>query len=115
MESDNNLSISKILGNNIKKIRTLEGISQEKLAEKIGKSSHFVSLLERGACGLSVATVIDICKALNTDTNTIFAGIINTSSIYTDSFLSNAVEHFNNADRELISYIVNYILNSKKK
>ena len=72
MESSSNSNIAKILGNNIKQVRTLEGISQEKLAERIGKSAHFISVLERGESGLSIATVIDICKALNTDTNTIF-------------------------------------------
>ena len=50
----------------------MEGISQEQLAEKIGKSAHFISLIERGESGLSVATLIDICNALNTDTNSIF-------------------------------------------
>ena len=44
---DTNSNISKILGKNINQIRTLEGLSQEKLAEKIGKSAHFISLLER--------------------------------------------------------------------
>lgn len=71
--ADNNSNIAKIIGKNIKQVRSLEHISQEKLAEKIGKSAHFISLLERGESGLSVPTVIDICKALNTDTNTIFA------------------------------------------
>ena len=76
MKSSNKSDIVKILGNNIKQVRTLEGISQEKLAEKIGKSAHFISLLERGESGLSVTTVIGICKALNTDANTIFARYI---------------------------------------
>lgn len=114
MESSNNSSISKIIGNNIKQLRMLKGISQEKLAENIGKSAHFISVLERGESGLSISTVIDICKALNTDTNTIFAGTIDTSNIYTDNFVHNAIDKFNDTDRELISYIVNYILNSKK-
>ena len=73
---NNNPSITKILGRNIKQVRSLEGISQEKLAEKIGKSAHFISLLERGESGLSVPTVIDICNALNIDTNTIFSRYI---------------------------------------
>ena len=70
---DNNSNIAKIIGRNIKQVRSLEGISQEKLAELIGKSSHFISLLERGESGLSISTVIDICRALNTDPNTILA------------------------------------------
>lgn len=114
MESSNNSNIAKILGNNIKQVRTLEGISQEKLAEKIGKSEHYISVLERGESKPSVSTVIDICQALSTDFNTIFAGVIDNSNIYTDKFVHNAIEKFNDTDRELISYIVNYILNSKK-
>jgi len=70
---DNNSNIAKIIGRNIKQVRSLEGISQEKLAETISKSAHFISLLERGESGLSISTVIDICKALNTDPNTILA------------------------------------------
>lgn len=111
--NDNNSSIAKILGSNIKRIRTLEGISQEKLAEQIGKSSHFISLVERGECGLSISTVIDICNALNTDTNSIFAGVVGGASIYTDSFLNKSFENFNTKDKDLITYIVNYILSSK--
>lgn len=70
---DNNSNIAKIIGRNINQVRSLEGISQERLAELIGKSSHFISLLERGESGLSVSTVIDICRVLHTDTNTLFA------------------------------------------
>ena len=70
---DNSSNIAKIIGRNIKQVRSLEGISQEKLAEKIGKSTHFISLLERGESGLSVPTVLDICMALNTDPNTLLA------------------------------------------
>ena len=44
---DNNSNIAKIIGRNIKQVRSLEGISQERLAELISKSSHFISLLER--------------------------------------------------------------------
>lgn len=113
MSNDNNSHIAKILGSNIKRVRTLEGISQEKLAERIGKSAHFISVLERGESGLSVQTVIDICRALNTDTNTIFAGTLDNSNIYTDNFLNKSLDSFNDTDRDMVSYLVNYILNSK--
>lgn len=111
--NDNNSSFAKIIGSNIKKIRTLEGISQEKLAERIGKSAHFISLVERGESGLSIPTVIDICNALQIDANAIFAGAVNGASIYTDSFLNKAFENFDAKDKDLITYIVNYILSSK--
>lgn len=36
------------IGKNIKQARLLKGITQESLAEKLGKSTNFVSLVERG-------------------------------------------------------------------
>ena len=35
-------NIAKIIGRNIKQVRSLKDISQEKLAELISKSSHFI-------------------------------------------------------------------------
>ena len=106
-------NISKILGANIKQIRILEGISQEQLAERINKSSHFISLIERGESGLSVNTIIDICKALDTDTNSIFAGIVKPSNTHTNSFLNKSFDTFGEKDKEMVSYLINYIVSSK--
>ena len=104
---------AKILGNNIKQIRTLEKLSQEELAEKIGKSSHFISLVERGESGLSVNTIIDICKALNSDTNSIFDGRIKSENTELNSFLSKSFDTFECKDKEMVSYLINYIISSK--
>lgn len=112
-KKNTNSNVSRILGNNIKKIRTLEKISQEELAEKINKSSHFISLVERGESGLSINTIIDICNVLNTDPNSIFAGSINTSDIVTNNFLNKSFDSFEEKDKDLISYLINYILSSK--
>lgn len=103
--------IARIIGNNIKKIRNKEKISQERLAELIGKSAHFISLLERGESGLSVSTLLDICKALDTDTNSIFAGTLDSKS-YADSFLNKSFESFSESDNDMVVYLINYI-NSK--
>ena len=103
--------IARIIGNNIKKIRNKEKISQERLAELIGKSAHFISLLERRESGLSVGTLLDICKALDTDTNSIFAGTLDTKS-YADSFLNKSFESFSDSDKDMVAYLINYI-NSK--
>ena len=108
-DNNNNADISKILGTNIKQIRSLEGISQEQLAERISKSSHFISLLERGECGLSISTLIDICRALNTDTNSIFVGILEPTTICSNSLLNKSFKAFDTKDKEMVSYLINYI------
>lgn len=112
-KKDDSSNISKILGKNIKQIRKLEGLSQEELAERIGKSAHFISLIERGESGLSVNTIIDICKALHTDTNSIFSDVIDTSNIPNSSFLSKSLDTFKEKDKDMVLYLINYIITSK--
>lgn len=112
MNDNDNTNIAKIIGNNIKNIRTSEKISQERLAELIGKSAHFISLLERGESGLSVGTLLDICRILNIDTNSIFAGTLDNSNMYNNSFLHKSFEKFDDSSKELVEHVINYI-NSK--
>lgn len=108
------LNIYRIIWNNIKELRTLEGLSQEKLAERTGKSAHFISVLERGESGLSVPTLIEICKALKVDTNSIFVGGLDNSVIPTDNLLNKTFESLNDVDRDMVTYLLNYIVNTKK-
>lgn len=56
-------------------------------------------------------TVIDICQALNTDTNSIFAGTLDIKT-YSDSFLNKSFEKFDEKDRTMVEYLIDYI-NSK--
>ena len=108
-DTDNNSNIAKIIGNNIKKIRNKEHISQEKLAELIGKSAHFISLLERGESGLFVGTLLDICQDLGTDNNSIFAGTLDSSNMYNNSFLHKSFEKFDDSSKELVEHVIDYI------
>ena len=70
--------------------------------------------MKDGESGLSIQTVIDICRALNTDTNSIFAGTIDNLSVPTDSLLNKSFETFDKKDKDMVSYLINYIINSKK-
>ena len=71
-----------------------------------------MSLLERGQSGLSVETLLDLCRALKTDTNSIFAGTLDNSMMYNNSFLYKSFEKFSDTDKDMVSYLINYI-NSK--
>lgn len=102
------------LGNNIKQFRLRKGLSQENLACELQKSVNFVSLLENGKTGLSIQTIIDICKALNTDPNAIFTGIIDPIDSTSDSYITNSLNLFNEQDKSIVVNLISYILNSKK-
>ena len=108
-----NSVIYKRLGKNIKEIRFLNGLSQEKLAELINKSPHYISMIERGSCGAHISTIVDICHALNIDANTIFNGVIDTYSKDKNSYILNSLDNFEKIDKDLLSYLIDYI-NSKK-
>lgn len=55
----------KILRENIKKYRTAQNLTQEKLSELAGVSSDYLSEIERGKKIPSLKRIILIAKALN--------------------------------------------------
>jgi transcriptional regulator with XRE-family HTH domain len=56
-----------ILGENLKKFRTLKGFSQAKLAEILDISPNFISDIETGKRWLSSDTLVNLAEALNID------------------------------------------------
>ena len=56
-------------GTHIQEKRKLLGLTQEKLAEKIDKSLRLIADLERGAVGMSMETLFELCNALKVTPN----------------------------------------------
>ncbi len=107
-------SVIVTLGKNIKQIRLLRGLSQESLASDLQKSVNFISLAENGKTGLSIQTLVDICSALNVDANALFSGIINLPDSKTDNYIIDSLNLFEGNDKEMVTDLINYIINSKK-
>ena len=55
-----------MLGKRVKIRRNILDITQSSLAETIGVSTSFIGHIERGTRKLSVETLYDLCKALDT-------------------------------------------------
>lgn len=55
------------LGKNIKKIRERQNLTQQQLADKIGKGLNFVGKIEIAFSKPSLNTLIDIASALKVD------------------------------------------------
>lgn len=53
------------VGERIQKRRQNLGLSQEKLAEKMDRATKYCSDIERGACGMSLETMLNFSKHLN--------------------------------------------------
>ncbi len=61
-----NLPIEKIFGLVLRKFRTLNELSQEKLSQECGLDRSYISLLERGLRQPSLTTILLLSKALDT-------------------------------------------------
>lgn len=103
--------VLKIVGQNIKQARLLSSLTQEALAEKLNKSINFISLIERGASGVSITTLVDICNILKVDTSFIFKGLIHTSNTNGNLILS--LSTLQGKDKAIVENLINYIIENK--
>jgi DNA-binding XRE family transcriptional regulator len=67
-----NLKKLKALGNHIRQIRHVKGLTQEQLADLAGVSENTIVTLESGKLNTTVATCFDIAKALGIKDRDIF-------------------------------------------
>ncbi|MCW2309682.1 helix-turn-helix domain-containing protein [Rhodobium gokarnense] len=63
------------VGHNIRKIRNVKGMSQEKLGEHLGVSFQQVQKYEKGTNRVSSSKLVSIARALDTDIATLFDGV----------------------------------------
>lgn len=66
------MNILKRYGDNLKKIRTDAGLSQERLAELTGLHRTYISFLERGLRNPSLETINKIAIVLDKDISVFF-------------------------------------------
>ena len=62
------------IGANIRTARMRADLTQEKMSEMIGVTPQYLSDLERGLVGTSIATLIKICTELNVSSDFILFG-----------------------------------------
>ena len=68
------------IGQRIKTIRKSQGLTQEKLAELINVSPHYIYEIEKGLKKMSLETFISVTGALNISTDYILFGSINSTN-----------------------------------
>ena len=64
----------KILGSNIKKLRTEQNLSQEKLAELASLHRTYIGSIERGERNISLENIVSIGQALKTEPHELLKG-----------------------------------------
>ena len=65
----------KLMGERIKQARKIKRYTQAQISEIIDMSSKNFSQLERGETGISVPTLISLCRALEVSTDYILFGV----------------------------------------
>ena len=60
-----------LVGSNIKRERIKAGYTQEKFSELIGIGTKSLSAIERGTVGVSLTTLLKICKVLSVSSNSL--------------------------------------------
>ena len=73
------MNIIKVFANNVKKYRTLKGLSQETFAEKAGLHRTYVSAVEREKRSIALNNIQKIADALEIDTYLLFVDDISTN------------------------------------
>jgi transcriptional regulator with XRE-family HTH domain len=68
-------SADKIVGERLRTARERRGMSQRELADKIGITHVQLSLYERGAVRIILATFLDLCRHLGENPTRLLAGL----------------------------------------
>ena len=67
-----------------------------------------------GQSGISIGTIIDICNALQINSDELFKGLIDKQVVTDDEFITNSLNMFNREDKKIVKGLMEYIINSKK-
>ena len=102
------------IGKKIKLARSKTDYTQEMLAEKLSLSARYVSQLERGIAFGSATTIVNLCKALNINSNFLFEDIIKSDSptvneIVNTEFLEDYLQ-LNFYNKEIINSLAKQLL-----
>ncbi|MCI8636444.1 MAG: helix-turn-helix transcriptional regulator [Clostridia bacterium] len=111
--------LRKNIGKRIKLARAKADFTQEQLAEKLSLSPRYISQLERGIAFGSATTIINVCKALNINSDFLFSDLINNKTpildnLTDDKFLEIYLK-LNSDYKEIIFIIANDLLKKQTK
>lgn len=85
------------------------------MAEKLDRSVNFVSLIELGKSGMSVQTIIDICNILEVNTDSLFKGLLDYKMKDKDKYIIENVISLSNEDKDVVTNLIEYIINKSSK
>lgn len=103
------------LGKRIREIRNQESITQEKLAEKLNKTSNYISNIERGKSKPSLETIIDICNALNVTTDQVLADSVYAAKDVLNDDIARLIKKCTHEDTMLILSLIEAVVREREE
>lgn len=101
--------IQKYLGNQIRRLRKKENLSQEQLAEKIGIATNSLSSIETGNAFMTIHTLEKILNAFNISPKELFDfPEISTDEVNMSEYIKDNLEKIEK-DKEKLSILYNFI------
>lgn len=92
----------KIIGNNIKRIRKLQNMTQPQLAKAVGLSTQHIAHVECGTTTLSLNALLNICDALSITPNDLFCGLYSAGENGHTKLLYDSINSLTEDDQKLI-------------
>lgn len=111
MKSMKKEEIDKILGEIFKEYRLKSGLTQEKIAEKLGISVKYISRIENGTGGVKVETLINYINILGISPNIIFDKLIVNEDLVSQIQLSKIASTLSHEKILLLNDIANLLKN----
>lgn len=102
------------IGEQIRKARENNNLTQEKFAEIINKSPQFISDLERGVYGISLETLKTICEKLNISSDAILFPQTNRPNAVIDK-LTNQFYQMTPEQLRIMEALTNAFLHASRK
>lgn len=96
------------IGENIKRLRLKNGLTQEEVADRCELSKGFISQLERELTSPSIATLIDILECLGTDLKGFFSDSRNEKTVF-------AVNDISVKKNEVLGYEISWLISNSQK
>ena len=115
----NNNKVFKIYGDNLKRFRTNNNLTQEQAAQITKLEAKYISQIERGVRAGTIATMLKFCTGYNVTPNDLFYNIIKTSNKKSNKkkdleSLIEKISRLNSRDKQLITDLVDGMLNNEK-
>lgn len=107
--------VERSIGKRIQQYRRKKGLTQEKLAEKVGLSTNYISAVERGVNAINLDKLVEIMNCLDCSADEIFVDVLNNSCEIKVSLLTEQISSLPKEEQERSLAVIQTLIETAKK